>query len=99
MDAHAFDLGALWTGALQSAHRHKQAIAFTNQKFSPLLEIGFLDSIDIVIPETTPQVGSGLLNGMHMQVCDSFSIGRCITAQSEHKTCSLSRGSRCGQAT
>src|SRR5437016_3845560 len=87
MDAHAFDLGALWTRALQSTHRHKQAIAFPNQKFSPLLEIHFLDSIDIIIPGTTPQVGSGLLNGMHMQICDSFSIGRLITAQGEHETC------------
>src|SRR5260370_25626424 len=86
MDSHAFDLGALWTGALQSAHCHKQAIAFTNQKFSPILEIHFLDSIDIIIPGTTPQVGSGLLDGMHMQIFDSFSIGRLITAQVEHET-------------
>src|SRR5438067_886817 len=87
MDSHAFDLGALRTGALQSAHRHKLAMAFTNQKFSPILEIHFLDSIDIIIPGTTPQVGSSLLNGMHMQIFDSFSIGRLITAQGEHETC------------
>src|SRR5256884_704704 len=87
MDSHAFDLGALRTGALQSAHRHKLAMAFTNQKFSPILEIHFLDSIDIIIPGSTPQVGSGLLNGMHMQIFDSFSIGRLITAQREHETC------------
>src|SRR2546425_7440714 len=87
VDSHAFDLGALWTRALQSTHGHKQAIAFPNQKFSPLLEIHFLDSIDIIIPGTTPQVGSSLLNGMHMQICDSFSIGRLITAQGEHETC------------
>src|SRR5947209_3138618 len=87
MDSHAFDLGALRTGALQSAHRHKLAMAFTNQKFSPILEIHFLDSIDIIIPGTTPQVGPGLLNGMHMQIFDSFSISRLITAQGEHETC------------
>src|SRR5260370_6874301 len=84
MDAYAFDLGALRTGALQSAHRYKQAIAFTNQKCSPILEIHFLDSIDIIIPGTTPQVGSGLLNAMHMQIFDGFSIGRFITAQGEN---------------
>src|SRR5256884_8933448 len=87
MDSHAFDLGALRTGALQSAHRHKQAIAFPNQKFSPILEIHFLDSIDIIIPGTTPKVGSGLLNGMHMHIFDRCSIGRLITAQGEHETC------------
>src|SRR6266568_1268809 len=87
MDAHAFDLGTLRTGTLQSAHRHQQAIAFPNQKFSPILEIHFLDSIDIIIPGTTPQVGSGLLNGMHVQICDRCSIGRLITAQGEHETC------------
>src|SRR5258708_29218473 len=84
MDSHAFDLGALWTCALQSTQRHKHATAFTNQKFSPILEIYFLDSVDIIIPGAAPQVGSGLLNGMHMQICDSFSIGRLITAQGEH---------------
>src|SRR5260370_24184043 len=84
MDSHAFDLGALWTCTLQSTHRHKHAIAFTNQKFSPILEIYFLDSIDIIIPGTAPQVGSGLLNGMHMQICDSFSIGRLRAAEGEH---------------
>src|SRR6266699_6800598 len=87
MDSHAFDLGALRTCALQSTHRHKQAIALTNQKFSPILEIHFLDSIDIIIPGTTSQVGSSLLNGMHMQIFDCFSIGRLITAQGEHETC------------
>src|SRR5258708_13322005 len=85
MDSHAFDLGALRTCALQSAHRHKQAIAFTNQKFSPILEIHFLDSIDIIIPGTTPQVGSGLLNGMHMQMFDSFLVGRSVAAQCKHE--------------
>src|SRR6266566_3379608 len=87
MDSHTFELGARWTCALQSTHRYKQAITFSNQKFSPILEIHFLDSIDIIIPGTTPQVGSGLLNGMHMQIFDSFSIGRLITAQGEHETC------------
>src|SRR6266852_8820225 len=76
MDSHAFDLGALRTGALQSAHRHKQAMAFTNQKFSPILEIHFLDSIDIVIPGTTPQIGPSLLNSKHVQMFDSFLVGR-----------------------
>src|SRR5260370_37778713 len=84
MDSHAFDLGALWTCALQSTHRHKHAIAFTNQKFSPILEIYFLDSIDIIIPWTALQVGSDLLNDIHMQIFDSFSIARLITAQGEH---------------
>src|SRR5260370_42275064 len=87
MDSHAFDLGSLWTCAIQSTHRHKHAIAFTNQKFSPILEIYSLDSIDIIIPGTSPQVGSGLLDGMHMQIFDSFSIGRLITAQGEHERC------------
>src|SRR5258708_174879 len=85
MDSHAFDLGALRTCAFQSAHRHKQAIAFTNQKFSPILEIHFLDSIDIIIPGTTPQVGSGLLNGMHMHMFDSFLVGRSVAAQFKHE--------------
>src|ERR1700687_3719290 len=87
MGSDSVDLRRLRNGALPSAHRHKQAMAFTNQKFSPILEIHFLDSIDIIIPGTTPQVGSGLLNGMHMQIFDSFSIGRLITAQGEHETC------------
>ena len=69
MDSHAFDLGALRTGVLQSAHRHQQTIACPNQKFSPILEIHFLDSIDI-IPGATPQVGSGLLKSKHMQMFD-----------------------------
>src|SRR2546421_12613274 len=87
MDSHAFDLGARRTGALQSAHRHKQAIAFSNQKCSPILEIHLLDRIDIIIPGTTPQVGSGLLHGMHMHIFDGCSIGRLIPAQGEHETC------------
>ena len=56
MDSHAFDLGALWTGAFQSAHCHKQAIAFANQKFSPILEIHFLNRIDIIIPGAASQI-------------------------------------------
>src|SRR5258708_22146147 len=87
VDSHAFDLGALWTCALQSTHRHKHAVAFTNQKFPPILEIYFLDRINIIIPGTASQVCSGLLNCMHMQIFDSFSIGRLITAQGEHETC------------
>src|SRR5260370_38375717 len=65
MDSHAFDLGALWTCALQSTHRHKHAIAFTNQKFSPILEIYFLDRMHIIIPGPAPQVCSALLHDVH----------------------------------
>src|SRR5260370_41391700 len=43
----------------------------------------------MMIPGAAPQVGSGLLNGMHMQICDSFSIGRLITAQGEHDMVSV----------
>src|SRR5260370_37856018 len=86
MDSHAFDLGALWTGALQSTHRHKQAIAFPNQKFSPLLEIHFLDSIDVIIPGTTPQIGPGLLNSKHMEMFDSFLVSGSVAAQCQHES-------------
>src|SRR3989441_1979025 len=84
MDSHAFDLGTLWTCALQSAHRHHQSIAFTNQKFSLILEIHFLDSIDIIIPGTTPQIGPGLLNSKHMEMFDSFLVGGSVAAQRKH---------------
>ena len=60
---------------------------FTNQKFSLILEIHFLDSINIIVPGTTAQIGSDLLNGLHMQIFDRFLIGRYITTQGEHKTC------------
>src|SRR5947209_3585505 len=85
MDAHAFDLGTLRASAPQSAHRHKQAIAFTNQKFSLILEIHFLDSIDIIIPGTTPQIGPGLLNSKHMEVFDSLLVGGSVAAQCQHE--------------
>src|ERR1700730_16983979 len=85
MDSHAFDLGACRTGALQSAHRHKQAIAFTNQKFSPILEIHFLDCVDIIIPGTTAQIGPGLLNSKHMEMFDSFLVSGCVAAQCKHE--------------
>src|SRR5256885_10043383 len=85
MDSHAFDLGAFWTGALQSAHRHKHAIAFPNQKFSPILKIHFLDRIDIIIPGTTPQIGPGLLKSKHMEMFDRFLVGGSVAAQCKHE--------------
>src|SRR5436853_3299509 len=80
MDPHAFDLGTLRTGAPQSPHRHKQAIAFTDQKFALILEIHFLDSIDIIVPGTTPQIDPGLLKSKHMEVFDSFLVGGSVAA-------------------
>src|SRR5260221_9670190 len=85
MDSHAFDRGAIWTGALQSAHRHQPAIAFTNQKFPPILEIHFLDRIDIIIPGTTPQIGPGLLNNKHMEMFDRFLVGGSVATQCKHE--------------
>src|SRR5579884_747988 len=85
MDAHAFDLGTLRACSPQSAHRHKQAIAFPDQKFSMILEIHFLDRIDIIIPGTTPQIGPGVLNSKHMQMFDSFLVGGSVAAQGKHE--------------
>src|SRR5256884_9477725 len=85
MDSHAFDLGTLRTGALQSAHRHNQALAFPNQKCSLILEIHFLDRIDIIIPATTPQIGPGLLNSKHMEMFDSFLVSGSVAAQCKHE--------------
>src|SRR6266566_6055819 len=86
MDAHAFDFGAFRTGAAKASHGHEDAIPFADQKFSLVVEIRFFDGVDIIVPGATPQVGPGLLNGMHMQIFDSFSIGRRVTAQGEHET-------------
>src|SRR5256886_6824494 len=85
MDSHAFDLGTLRTGALQSAHRHNQALAFPNQKCSLILEIHFLDRIDIIIPATTPQIGPGLLKSKHMEMFDRFLVSASVAAQCKHE--------------
>src|SRR5581483_4801878 len=86
VDAHAFDFCAFRACAAKGSHSHEDAIPFADQKFSLLVEIRFFDGIDIIVPRTTPQVGSRLLKGMHMQIFDSLSIGRRVTAQGEHET-------------
>src|ERR1700686_1097334 len=89
MGAHALDFGALRACAVKGAHGYKNAIPFTNQKFSLVVEICFFDRIHIVVPGTAPQVGSSLLNGINVQIFDGLHVGRHVTAQGEHETCPL----------
>ena len=86
MDAHAFDFGTLRAGAVKGSHGDENAIPFADQKFSLVVEIGFFDRIDIIVPCTTPQVGASLLNGVDVQIFDCLQIGRLVTAQSKYET-------------